>query len=319
MPGIASNAAFRLHFDKTINKLFYGEELSRKKYYQKLFSMEKAPPGADYTEATMTELGLARELAEGQRVEFDVPAEGNKVSRYYKKAGLGVQFTEELLDDDIHKKWTQVPKALVDSIEEKIEYDAANILSLGFSTSLGQDGKALFANNHTTLKSGATRNNLGSTALSAESLKAAFDFGQKMVGENGFLKPRQVKLVVVHPDNMWVIREILKADNRVWTYTDKAAGLVAANVAASGATPMNQLNPANGFVDNWNFFVNPYLADSNDWFVLYEDYDLRGFWKWKPTLEKDGDFGTGNLVYKATARYNFFSNRYERMFGAQVA
>ncbi len=29
MPGIASNAAFRLHFDKTINKLFYGEELSR--------------------------------------------------------------------------------------------------------------------------------------------------------------------------------------------------------------------------------------------------------------------------------------------------
>ena len=80
----------------------------------------------------------------------------------------------------------------------------------------------------------------------------------------------------------------------------------------------NQLNPSNGVVDDWNFVVWPFLADANDWFVLYEDYDLRGFWKWKPTLEKDGDFGTGNLVYKATARYNFFSNRYERMWGASV-
>lgn len=319
MPGIASNASFKLHFDKTLNDLFYNEEMKRTKYYPRLFTSKKAPPGADYTVASMTGLGLARSIPEGGRIGFDVPAEGNKISRVYGKSGLGVQFTEELLDDDIYKNWQKVPKELVDSIEEKVEYDHANVLSLGFSTSIGQDGKPLFASNHVTLKSGHTRNNLGSAALSSATLQAAFDYGQNMIGENGFLRPRQVKMVVVHPSNMWVIEEILKAQNRVWTYTDPAAGLVAANVAASGAQPLNRLNPANGFVDDWKIFVWPYLADQNDWFVLYDDYELSTMWKWQPTLEHDGDFGTGNAVYKATARYTAFCNKYETMFGNQVA
>jgi hypothetical protein len=319
-----------MHVDKTIDKMFYAELARRKKYYPMLFTAQDAPAGADYTEATLSELGLARTIIEGGRVETDLPVEGNKVTRTYKKIGLSVQLTEELLDDDLTGKWKQIPSRLVDSIEEKIEYDCAAVLSNGFAaagdsdgTSKGQDGQVLFYASHALLKGGGTVNNLGSADLSSTSLQAAFDYGQTMKGENGFIRPIRPKTLVIHPAAMWVANDLLKATGRVWDYygTDAGSnmklnsGLVGATTQAPGTLARNLLNPGNGVVDSWNIIVNPYLKGTDDWFVLFEDYDLNLFWKWRARLDNDGDFGTGNKVYKATARYSVFSNKYQYMYG----
>ncbi len=319
--GTMNNSAFKLHVDKTIDKMFYAELARKKKYYPALFTAKDAPPGVDYTEATLSELGLARSIVEGGRVETDIPAEGNKVTRTYSKVGLAVQLTQELLDDDLTGKWQQIPSKLVDSIEEKIEYDCAKVLSGGFDTSKGQDGNYLFLATHARLKSPVVVNNLGTSALSSTSLQAVFDYGQTFLGENGFIRPIRPKTVVIHPSLMWVANDLLKATGRVWDYSSAANGTVVGSATALAATPTGQrnlVNPSSGIVDSWNIIVNPYLTDKESWFVLFEDFDLSLLWKWRAKLETDGDFGTGNKVYKATARYTAFSNKYQYMFGSNV-
>lgn len=316
---IGFTKAYPLQLDKTIDKMFYGQMKRREKYYTSIFTEETAPRGAEYTEATITELGLPREIGEGRGVEFDVPAEGNKITRYYTKWGLGAQVTEEMIQDELHGKWKQIPLSLADSMIERQEFLAAAVLDGGFSsaTSSGEDGLALFADNHATLKGAVTIDNLFTGDLSPSTLQGAFSYGDTLVGENGFIRPRKVVGVVCHPSQRWVINDILKAENRVYTLTDIDKGYVASGVVASGANTMNPLNPKNGFVSDWKVYMNPYLTDQDAWYVLYEGYELRAFWKKRPSLESDGDFQTGNKVYKTTMRGTFFSNKYKLMAASQ--
>lgn len=314
---IGNTKAFPLQLDKTIDKMFYQEFRRRTKYYPAIFTEEDAPNGPSYTEATISELGLPREIYEGMAVEFDVPGEGNKVTRTYRKFGLGAQVTEEMVQDELFGKWKQIPLSLAESMIERQEFLAASVLDGGFSTQTGEDGLALFANNHSTLKGGVTIDNLLSGDLSTTTIQGAFTYGDNLVGENGFIRPRRPIGIVCHPANRWVIHEILHAENRVFDYNltgaDRANGLIATSTVESARASMNPLNPKNGFVSDWKVFLNPYLLDQDAWYVLFEGYDLRAFWKKRPTLESSGDFGTGNKVYKSVMRGTFFSNKYKLM------
>ncbi len=316
---IGNTKAFPLQLDKTIDKMFYNEWRRRQRYYTAIFKEEDAPRGADYTEATISELGLPREIGEGQGVEFDVPNEGNKVTRYYKKYGLGTQLTEEMIQDELHGKWKQIPPSLADSMIERQEFLAASVLDGGFSTVTGEDGNPLFYATHTTLKGGATIDNLLSGDLSTTTIQAAFSYGDTLVGENGFIRPVRPVGIVCHPSNRWVIQEILKAENRVFTYSDADKGLVDTGITASGVNALNPLNPKYGLVSDWKVFLNPYLTDQDAWYVLFENYDLRAYWKKRPTLESSGDFYTGNKIYKTTMRGTFFSNKYKLIAGSAGA
>lgn len=310
---IGNTKAFPLQLDKTIDKMFYNEWRRKQMYYTAIFSEQDAPRGADYTEATISELGLPREIGEGQGVEFDVPSEGNKVTRYYTKHGLGTQLTEEMIADELHAKWKQIPVSLADSMKERQEFLGASVLDGGFTTATGEDGNPLFYATHTTLKGGATIDNLLSGDLSTTTIQAAFSYGDTLVGENGFIRPVRPVGIVCHPAQRWVINEILKAENRVFTFSDADKGLVDTSLAASGVNALNPLNPKYGLVNDWKVFLNPYLTDQDAWYVLFENYDLRAYWKKRPTLESSGDFYTGNKVYKATMRGTFFSNKYKLM------
>lgn len=313
---IGNTKAFPLQLDKTIDKMYYGQLRRKQKYYTSIFTEEDAPRGADYTEATISELGLPREIGEGQGVEFDVPSEGNKITRYYRKYGLGTQLTEEMIQDELHGKWKQIPPSLADSMIERQEFLAASLLDGGFSASTGEDGLALFANNHSTLKGAVTINNLFTGDLSPSTLQAAFSYGDTLVGENGFIRPVRPVGVVCHPAQKWVVNEILKSENKVFIYSNIDQGLVAASTPASGVNALNPLNPKNGMVGDWKVYFNPYLIDQDAWYVLFENYDLRAYWKKRPTLESSGDFMTGNKIYKSTMRGTFFSNKYKFMGGS---
>lgn len=320
---IGNTKAFPLQLDKTIDKMFYQEIRRKEKYYTAIFKEEEAPRGAEYTEATISELGLPREIGEGQGVEFDVPSEGNKVTRYYKKYGLGAQVTEEMIQDELHGKWKQIPASLADSMIERQEFLAAAVLENGLTTELGEDGLALFANNHVTLKGAVTIDNLGSGDLSTTTIQGAFSYGDTLPGENGFIRPVRPVGIVCHPANRWVINEILKAENRVFDYqlagANRGEGIIYTNTPASGQNGLNPLNPKYGLVNDWKVFLNPYLTTNDNWYVLFEKFDLRAFWKKRPTLESSGDFITGNKVYKATMRGTFFSNKYKLIYGVDGA
>lgn len=330
--GLSMTKIFPLSVDKTIDKLVLAAQARKTKYYAALFSPKDAPEGDTYTEATMAGVPVARTIKEGGRFDVVTPEMGNKVNRTYLKAGLSVQLTIEQAQDDIKGGFKKIPEMLVDSIYEKIETDAAAVLTSGFTTaSAGQDGKALFANNHTTLVGGATINNLGTGDLSSTTLQAAFEYGAKLKNDTGFIKPVRPKILTMHTDGMWVANDLLKATGRVWDYADtqnyqmdlnKGRVNSAATSATAGfpaANANNLLNPKNGVVDDWRIFLNPYYIDTDAWFVLFEGFDLSLLWKIKPALETDTDTNTRNRIYTMLARYSMFSNAYQFMYGSAGA
>lgn len=325
MSGITNTMGYPLQLDKTIDKMFYAQMRRRKRYYEMLFKSSDAPKGGEYTEATLSELGLLRELPEGRGVEFDVPNEGNRITRFYIPYGLGTQITKIMLQDDLHEKVKQVPTELADSAIERTEFVGATVLESGFTggTSVAEDGNPLFFATHRSLKGAVTINNLGSTDMTPSALEAAFSYGDTLVGENGFIRPVRPLAVVCHPSQKWVVNDILKSTGRVWDYNRRGSGDVLAGSGGPAGFPaaeaINLMNPKHGIVDDWKVILNPYFTDQDAWFVLFEDYDLRMLWKERPVLESSGDFATGNKVYKVTMRFSAFSNKYQRMWGSPGA
>src|SRR4030042_497216 len=182
---LANSLVFPKHFDRNIAKILFdqGQELPTE--YDKIFKIEDAPAGRDYTEAELSDLGELLAIIEGRGVEYDTPVEGNEKTRYYSKFGRGFQITEELYADDLFGNFKKLPKALAKSARNKLETVAWDVLNNGFSTSLGWDGLALFADHHATLRSATTIDNKVASDLSTTSLQAAFDYFDNAVDSAG--------------------------------------------------------------------------------------------------------------------------------------
>ena len=317
---IATTGAFPKHFDKRISKIFYDEQTMRPPEYTSLFKIEDAPAGNDYREARLSGLGPLLSITEGRGVEYDVPVEGDEKTRTYSKFGRGFMITEEMYKDDVFQNFRQLPKALSKSANYTLEVQAANVLNNGFSTaSVGMDGKALFDNNHTTLKSGTTINNLGSADLSTTSLQAAFDVFNGMVNDSGFPAMLKPKRLVIPYQSAWVANDLSKATGRVWDYARINSGDVGSSGGTAGfpaADAMNTLNPSNGIVDGWDVFVSHYLSDSDSWFLFSDEADLRMLFKERVRMQSYDDFDTGAMKFKATTRFVPFCNRYWTVFGS---
>lgn len=319
---IANTSIFPKHFDRNIAKIFFDERKARPAEYSKLFKIEDAPAGRDYKEARLSGLGTLLAIDEGRGVEYDVPVEGDEKQRLYSKFGRGFMITEEMYKDDLFGNFKQMPKALAKSAENRLEVSAAGVLNNGFGTEVGMDGKAIFANNHVTLKSGTTINNLGAADLSTTSLQAAFDVFNGMVDDQGFPALLRPKILVIPYQSAWVANDLLKATGRVWDYARMNAGDVAAGTGTAGfpaAAAMNTLNPSSGIVDGWQVFVSHYLTDSDSWFLLSDEADLRILFKERVRMQSYDDFDTGAMKFKATTRFVAFCNKYWTVFGSPGA
>jgi hypothetical protein len=281
--------------------------------YPAFFKAETAPKGKVYTESTITGLGDMRPLGEGEGVDFDVPAEGDTVSRGYSKFGLGFQLVEEAEQDDIQRKIPRIAGTLGRSAGHKIDLTCFKVLNLGDTVAsvTGKDGLALFANNHVTLKSGDTINNIGSAALSETALAAAFEYFNTRVTQEGFPTNDQLSKVLVSEPNRVMLQRLHRQAGQISSASDTAE--VSGNIMST--------NSANGFYNSWTAHVLRYLAANfggaaDAWFALSARADLRLLWKWKPRTEASGDFRTGNRMYKLTMRLAAFANEYETMYGS---
>lgn len=320
--GVANRLSFPYQLDKTITDMFYMKYKDMPTEYDKIFKVEDAPKGQDYTEAELSGLGSMRELAEGEGIEFDTPAEGHKKTRTYKKYGLGFQVTQEMLEDELFDKMKQMSAALAKSGKDTVEYYAWAVLNGAFNSALQTcwDGGAICANNHTTLKSGTTINNYSTSSLSSTSLQAAFDYYDTLVDEDGMPILVKPTTLVIPTQLKWVANDLLKATGRVWDFAaaDINRGAIEAGTTKGypAADMMNTLNPKNQTVDSWSIFETHYLTDTNSWFLLGENYDLRLLFKKRMNIQSADDFRTGNRLYKSTGRFTAFCNDYKGIYGS---
>ena len=299
---------FPYQMDRDIDEMFMDHLMKYPSEYESVANTKNFPKGRYYVQAEISGLGAVRAISEGGRIEFDTPVEGHRKSVEAVKYGLGFQVTEEMMDDDFHGKTKQVAGTLADSAKDKINVEYFSLFNDGDDTHTAWDSSYIFAA-HSTLKSGDTITNKGTSALSETTLQAAFEYFDGLVDEAG----RKIKVV---PDMLLVPTELR------WTAARLAKQV--GGISTSGTVPdlsgnMMTVNPSNGVVDPWNYMVCRYLTDAESWFFLSKkDHQLYLLWKKKISLKSSDDFHTGTRLYKVTTRFKPAAFDYKAVYGAFV-
>lgn len=322
--GIINVPGMKGQFDKQIDKMILEGYTKYPREYPKLAKTMTNQPGRQYTEAQITGLGAVREMADGAGVEFDTIAEGNKHSIWYRQFGLGFQVTQQTLEDELHGMVMKAASNLGEQHAFRTDLDFMTMFAYGDTSSVvtSWDGKAPFADNHVTLKSGDTINNIGSNDLSETTLQAAFDyFYSDLVSEEGLPIDVNPNMLLVSSKNRWTAMRLMNQITGV-TVLD-AVG----NTTGVQNDNDNVVNPKNGYLNApysvmTSRILSRLLAIKNEdaWFLLdSKKIQTLLLWKRQFTRKQFVDDMTDNVVVKGTMRYGVGVMDYKPMYGAFIA
>ena len=297
---ISNTKIYGNNLDRDISKIFFDEYAKHPAEYSMIAHVMNAPAGHDYTESELSPLGALAEVPEGTGVIFDTPVQGNKVTRTYTKYGLGFQITEEMVKDDLHGQFKQMPKKLSKSAAQKLETVFWDLFNRGFTVHTSWDGKYIFADDHATLKSATTIDNKGTAAaLSETSLQAGFEYYDALVDEAGNPITMNAATLVVPKELRFTAGQLMKNMMNI----------------GSANRDLNTVNSQNGMVNDYSLHISKYLTSTTAWFLLSDEHDFRFLWKEQPTLTSADDFLTNNALFKVFERFTCFVNMYKGQYG----
>jgi hypothetical protein len=231
----------------------------------------------------VTGLGLAAIKPEGESVTFVDPLQGYQKEAVNVTYGLGAIVTREMYEDEQYTYINSLPKMLAESLRQTQEIIGALPFNNGFGSATTADGAAFFSASHPNV-GGGTQSNVPSVAsdLSQASLEQAKTDLMGFKDERGLRINVMPKKLLVAPAN--------------WAVAEKILGTKQAVGSAD-----NDINPVAGMVE---LIVNPYLTDSDAWFLLTDVEMAAIFVRRRATeLSRDNDWETENLKFKNTERY----------------
>ena len=255
----------------------------REPYWDKLCTV-KTSKRAYEESAYYAGLGLFPEKPEGEAIAYDEFIQGPTKRWYHKTFGLGIRISEEMIEDslypDVPTEMGDMSKELGRSQRETMEVLVHDIYN-GTSKTAG-DGNAVFFNAHTRL-GGGTWSNLAAVpaSLSATSLRAAIQAMETTTDDRQRIQIIKPKYLLVGPSLEWTARELLHS-----AYDPESA--------------QNAVNPLQ--TRNLELIVDPYLTSTTAFYLLAEKNPIIVFQRRKPKFEQDGDFNTGDALFKSTFR-----------------
>ena len=264
----------------------YGNEYAQHPVeYKKFFTMETMKQNFD-KEQGVTTLPLASEKTEGNTVTYEQLFQGFQQEYVARTYSIGIQITEEMVDDDLYNYIAQAPKYLAQSMRHTEETIATNVLNNAFNNSFtGGDGLELCSRVHPNVGDGITQPNEPSTAsdLTQTSLEQAFiDIKNFRDDYNKRLNYSPTKIIVPRSE-MWNAQEILKTEYK----TNSADNNV--NLMSRQGLELVQTN---------------FLTDQDAWFLTTTCPNGLKFKTRRPNkYQADNDFDTGNKKLKTTMRF----------------
>lgn len=213
----------------------------------------------DIWQATeLHDMPLYSEVPEGSDYSFQRPRQGANKTLKPVKFGLGFSISEEAVDDGKFDYIADAVRKMARSGMESQEIQAMNIFNNGFSSELAADGLSVFNTAHT-LPSGLTIRNVLTTPadLSASSLEQMLtDFETQFIGDTGIIYNIRPKVLLVHPSNKRLAKELIGSDLKPDT-------------ATNGTTGITNINNYNSFKEEGLRVVSsPHLTDSDAWFMV---------------------------------------------------
>lgn len=254
----------------------------------------------------VTGMGDVPEKPEGEAYALDFIRPGYQKQLIHTEFGLGFEVTETALDDDQFDQLDKSSMWLAFSARTVEEKRAAAIFNNGFSTETAWDGVSVFSSSHTLAGGGTARNILATAAdLSATSLtQALVDLQNQTKLDSGQLvAPVTGLTLLIPPDYEFLAERIIRSTQ----------------LAQSADNDVNALRTRR----TWNIVINPYLTDSDAWFVLASNTKQHGITSYTRTgiyaPPRMVDARTGNLIYKVRFRRSWGVSWWQNIFASPGA
>ena len=244
-------------------------------------------------DAYFAALGTIPAKPEGEAIAYDDFLQGPTKRWTHRTFGLGIRITEEMIEDSLYP---DIPTSM-ETFSRELGASARETLTLltfdifnsgtGTTTHTAGDGLAIFSAAHTSLR-GDTWNNLLSPAadLSATALQTALDDFENTRDDTGKIQMITARTILVNPSNAWKAKELLNS-----TYDPESAN-----------NAINSLKER-----NLQLMSTAYYTDTDAFTLLAPPAiptgGLLAYLRRKPTFARDGDFGTGDALFKVTLRF----------------
>jgi len=240
----------------------------------------------------MVGTGLAPTKSEGGVFFYDSARETYVAKAEHETVALGFQLTEEQIDDNRHKKLSEVMSKFIGrSMAQTKELKKANVLNNAFNASFTNgpegDGVALISASHPTLTDG-NHSNLLTGDISETALESSFISIMKAKDDRGILINLRAKGLTVPVDSYFSTYRILNANGQTGNnYNDPNA------IRDTGMLP-GGLKTSSRLTDTDSWFITTNLSDPG--LLYYQRKPMR--------IKTDGDFETGNFKFQASERYH---------------
>lgn len=248
--------------------------------------------------------GTVPEKPEGEPIQYDEPVQGPTKRWSHITYGLGGRITEELIEDTLYNEvpteMGSISRELGSSSRETLNLLTFDIFNSGTATTshTAGNGLAIFSAVHTQLR-GGTWSNLQAPAadLSATTLQSALDTFENTRDDTGKFQLIKARTILVHPNNAWKAKELLN----------------------SAYDPESANNSINALKErNLQLMVTPYYTDTDAFTLMAEPANANSgviaFLRRRVTFAKDGDFNTGDALFKTTFRYSVEVNKPSNLF-----
>ena len=219
---------------------------------------------------------------------------------------LAFAITEEAIEDNLYDKLaSRYTKALARSMANTKQVKAATPLNQGLpaiDNFDSGDAVSLFNTSHPTL-AGTFSNTLGTQAdLNETSLEQALIDIAALTDERGLkIAARGVKMIVPSA-NQFTAERLMKSQGRTATADNDINAIKSMGMIPQG------------------YRVNNYLTDTDSWYIITDvPNGMKHFDRAPLTTKMEGDFDTGNVRYKARARYVFGVSDPRGIYGVEGA
>lgn len=273
-------------------KIYFNRFANVPEYYSKICNVNTS---GDYQEKVsgMSSLGSWANKNAGAVIQYEDAVQGYDVTATHVTYAKGFRVQEELMDDDLYGVIKRIPKDMGRGARNVIEQLVANIYNNHSTGTLG-DGVVLLSASHP-IEGGTQSNTGGAVDLSASTLETGKIAMEAMTDYKGLLLGVKSKILLVPPALEDTALKLVKS-----TYDPESAE--------------NAINPIKSY--GLTVVVNPYLTDSDAWFLLADDIAVEMYWRKKPTFSSHIDEDTGDAKFLGKMRASCIVGDYLGIYGA---
>ena len=288
-----------------LNALF-GLEYKRYDQEHKELYVTESSDRAFEEEVMLSGFANAYVKPEGSAVAYD-NAQETFTARYTNETvALAFALTEEAMEDNLYDRLaSRYTKALARSMSNAKQLKAVVPFNQGLPTTDNYDSGdavSLFNTSHPCI--GPTFQNTLTTQadLNETSLEQALIDIAAMTDERGLKIAARGMKMIVPPANQFNSERLLKSQGRVGTADNDINAIKNMGMVPQG------------------YRVNNYLTDTDAWYISTDvPNGMKHFDRAPLTTKMEGDFDTGNVRYKARARYVFGVSDPRGIYGVEGA